>query len=258
MKKLMMFAAAMTIVGGAFAQNCAPVQRTCALVYYVKMNLRTSMGKGGVVGNNANVCAPGTAAIACVRVANYPYVINGIIYTCDCTCDSIGNALDNDGFVLWDPKWHTTVFIDSWTWTSHVIGKKTSAEVYWTLNAIEDRAVSANIDNAFTLYGAGFGVYNGHYYTGFSGYAAGTLMDPICQSVNISEDDDGCARAGYWYCDDGALLSADTEDDDLEPAPLFGKWAIKLNAAASKRYLANATLPVPNYVSWEQVEVDEN
>jgi len=236
MKKLMMFAAAMTIVGGAFAADCAPETKPCALVYYVKMNLRTSMGKGGTT-TSGSICEPGVTAIACVRFPNYPYVINGVIATCDCLCDSFLSA----DACLWDPKFKTPVAIDEWTWTIHVIGNKRTAEAYWDL-AASDVAVGG----AFELFGAGFGAFNGKYYTAFSGYAAGTLDNPICQrTLGTGNDAIDCASAGYWDCVEGNLVAP----GELEPAPLFGTWAIRLNPTASKRYLKDGYLPIPSYAA---------
>jgi len=233
MKKLMMFAAAMTIVGGAFAQNvgggtCTP-SGTCASVWAVKMNLRTTMGRTGKVA--PNLCAPGASG-NCIRFPNYPYVINGLLFECDCACDAFENAT----LELWSPRFKQEITVNTWTPVAHIIGNKKSAEIVWELEASDP---TIGVTGDFELVGAGFGTYNGKYYTSFSGYAAGVLVDPMCQAVDLDANALGCDPAGYWLCD-GTF-------DVTEPAPLFGTWAIKYNAAASKVYDANGKLPYPNW-----------
>ncbi|MCL2104975.1 MAG: hypothetical protein FWH21_07990 [Kiritimatiellaeota bacterium] len=230
MKKLMMFAAAMTIVGGAFAQ-CTPTQLDCALVYNVKLNLKTSMGK--VAGGSlASLCSPTVTTVACIRYPNYSYVIDGYIAICECECDSLA---DNAEVFSWNTKLRSIDPISVWEFdTLHVIGNQTQAETTWGMTGTDE------IIGDFSLTGAGFGKFKKsgvQYFTSFSGYAAGQLDQPVCL-IN-----DNCDPAGYWYCDD---LTANGFDDS-EEAPLFGTWAIKFNAAASKRYAIDAYLKVPSF-----------
>lgn len=223
MKKLMMFAAAMTIVGGAYA-TCSPTPTSCALVYNVKLNLKTSMGKG-TTGTSNSLCAPGNPG-ACVRFPNFSYVVDGYLAYCDCDCDGIMSANDN---VAWCTKLKSAVELD-FTWNYvHVIGNQAQAEALWALDG-ED-----SILGDFWLIGAGFGTYRKvtpRVFGSFSGYAVGEMIDPICLVVATSASTT-CALAGYWDCIDlTTLLFSDTDDS----APLFGSWAMKLNAAASKSY----------------------
>ena len=48
MKTLMLFAAALMVVGGAFAQCSDPVVSNCSLVYDFKASLKTTKGKYGI------------------------------------------------------------------------------------------------------------------------------------------------------------------------------------------------------------------
>ena len=229
MKKLMMFAAAMTIVGGAFAQCVIQPDVECAMVYNVKMNLRTVSGKTTtVITGSASDCDLGTEA-GCVRYPNFPYAVQGYLVTtdCDCTCDAISSA---EAF-LWAPRLKSTL-AGEFDWAIlHVLGKQNTAEAAWEFEGID------SVLGPMTLAGAGFGSYSktAAYgvgaYSAFSGSVVGALEEPAC----IAD----CLFAAYWLCDD---LGTALEDD---AGIIYGTWAMKLNASASKAYSKGARIPVP-------------
>jgi hypothetical protein len=120
----------------------------------------------------------------------------------------------------------------------HVIGNRAQAETVWTLEGDD------SVIGTFWLQGAGFGTFkrtNPAFFYSFSGYAAGELDEPICLVVNPAATQT-CDPAGYWECDDLTTLV------DGDSAPLFGSWAMKANAAASKVYVRGGGLKVPSWL----------
>ncbi|MCL1921157.1 MAG: hypothetical protein FWG50_08800 [Kiritimatiellaeota bacterium] len=244
MKKLMMFAAAMTIVGGAYAaptngdgsDGCS-LSLDCegALVYNVKMNLRTVSGKAGKTSHAISACEIGTD-VTCIRYPNFPYQVLGYLVACDCACDAIADA----EAVLWSPRLKSTL-LGEFDWELlHVLGTKKQAEAFWTFEGTD------NYLGPMELVGAGFGSYSasfskffGRPYLGFSGYVVGQLAEPVCLGVAAVED--GCEPAFYWFCEDMVL-------DNTEPSIIYGSWAMKLNTAASKKYWNGVVdIPTPSY-----------
>jgi hypothetical protein len=139
----------------------------------------------------------------------------------------------------WCTKLRSSVDLEFDWGYAHVIGNKGQAEATWAL-AGED-----SIIGEFWLVGAGFGTFkrtNPAFFFSFSGYAAGELDSPICLVLNPAATQN-CDPAGYWECDD--LTTPPTEGDG---APLFGSWAIKANAAASKVYVKGGGLKVPSWL----------
>jgi hypothetical protein len=118
----------------------------------------------------------------------------------------------------------------AFTWEFlHVLSRgQNRAEALWTFEATD------SVIGDLELRGAGFGNYSRTAvwgmgaFTSFSGMAVGTLAEPTCISATL------CAPAAYWECDDLTTLLTD------DPAVMYGTWAMKLNAAASKKYAANA------------------
>jgi len=216
MKKLMTFAAAMTIVGGAYAADCEmPTPDTgCAMVYNVKMNLKTVSGKKltGAAVYDKETCEL-TQDTDCIRFPNFPYRVQGYLVSCDCGCD----ILDGD-FVLWSAPLKSALCVEVTEGSfAHVLGKQNTAEIFFGLEG-EDSVLG---ELWLTL--VGFGTYSkkAGMYGGFNGLAVGQLAQPICIGV--------CADAEYWEC--GTLVLA---NDD--PSIIGGTWSMKYNPGASKAY----------------------
>ena len=234
MKKLMMFAAAMTIVGGAFAECEIPeITGTCALVYNVKMNLRTVYGKAssGQIANAAT-CEVDEFT-ACIRYPNLKYSVQGYLFTCDCECDAITEA----NSVLGGVNIKSALWVDEWEWELlHVLGNQTKAEAYWTLTGADSKM------GPLTLTGAGFGSYSkkSSLFTSFSGTVVGQLLEPKCVAA--------CEDAYYFWC--GTL-----EEDNTEASIIYGTWGMKLNSSYSKAYAKNQNLPATALPAWYYSEL---
>ncbi len=229
MKKLMMFAAAMTIVGGAFAQ-CADipvVTNNCALVYDVKLSVKTTVPKA-IAGSTINVpCADEeTVAEVCYRTPG-SLTLKGYLQACACDCESFLAAT----LTLWDTHAKAYVTVDSFAWDFlNVIGKKnTEAEGAWTMEIAGG-----------TLYGAGFGKWDGKAtparLSSMSGNFAGSVSAPQCDSEIT------CDAAIAYPCG-----NFDQGSSTLETAA-YGTWSIKYNKSLSKKEAAGEELPFPNYL----------
>jgi len=119
MKKLMMFAAAMTIVGGAYAQCADPVLENCMAVYNVKMNLKTVAFKG-----KAQECDDAI----CVRYPKVGLVLDGYLILCSCDCDGLTDA-DNATIFLGNKKLQSVLINDTFAFDwLHVLGNGKQAE----------------------------------------------------------------------------------------------------------------------------------
>ena len=222
MKKLMMFAAAMTIVGGAYASACGdPQTKTCALVYDFKANLKTTVAKAGYnKGDCEDVCyrTPGSVSL------------KGYLYSCEgCDCDTFVEGMVLDA-VAGKKNADYVIFQESPAWIIlNLIGKtRTQVETFW---AVE-------LTDGGILYMAGFGKTDKTgLITAINGSAVGYTVGPDC--INTSSCSEAPATA-YPLCD--------LESSYEVPTVGFGTWAIKYNKGWSKKVAEGASLPT--LVKW--------
>jgi len=211
MKKLMMFAAAMTIVGGAYAQCSDPVLENCMAVYNVKMNLKTVGFKTGKL----NSCDDAM----CVRWPKVGLVLEGYMVLCSCDCDGLTDA-DNATLFLGNKKLQSVLLNDTFAFDFlHVLGNGKQAEASWTYLSDTDYR---EIIGPMQLQGTGFGTFSPKYstYTAFSGGVTGHLLNPRCTA--------DCAdfeNSFYWLCDG--------TEDDSDASVIYGTWGMKVNTKAT-------------------------
>jgi hypothetical protein len=238
MKKLMMFAAAMTIVGGAFAA-CGDPEETpegnCAQAYDVKLSVKTTVpaALGGYT-ISANCGDSTNVAATCYRKVGKQSLV-GLIYTCDCECDAILSGT----FYLWNKK--AKVYeVDAGTVAFdfiQLIGKKQAdAEVAWQIVPDGTGTLGAG-----TLYASGFGKWDSKndLLKSASGNFAGIIDPPIC------DDALSCDAAIAFVCTD---LSAG--DSGLSTVA-FGTWSIKYSSSKSKKIAiteSNVEKYLPDYL----------
>jgi len=227
MKKLMMFAAAMTIVGGAFAEcNSNPtVTNNCALVYDVKITAKTTVGKylsGSVIATSG--CSSTTNPATCYRVLG-SVSLKGYYTSCSCDCEGF---LDPT-VVLWNPKAKVQILVGGWSWTLfNRIGKKsTDVEGFFT----------AGLESG-TLFGAGFGKWDSKYdrLTSISGNIVGYGTAPECATGN---------------CDASVAYPCGVTEGVEAPTAASGTWSLKYNKKQSANLAAGniENLDLPDYVS---------
>lgn len=237
MKRIMIAAAIAAIGAGAYADNCAPTPKT--LVYDVSMTVKTTKGVKASAGGGS-VCTPdaGGAAGGCtVLRAKDTTKFAGWIYDCVEAC----NTVETGTTVVWDSKRKVQLNDAAFTTTFlNVMGtKKKDAEWAWTFAGTASYADRGFGEQAYALTGAGYGKFNGRYYTSFSGNFAGTTG----ASFDLSKSNTTCCDPSQvWKCD---ALTALVDSDTVA----FGSWSIKYNASASKKYNKNGYLKVPNYVT---------
>ncbi len=214
MKKLMMFAAAVTIVGGAFAQCELPsVSNQCALVYTFKASVKTTVGKSKY--DCADVCYRNKGSKS----------FKGYLYVCSCLCEDF---LSNSALWFVDSKTKQE-FTGALYWSIlNRIGKKSmDAEGFWTGSA-EDDEVGTDVN----MYAAGFGKFDSKtgYLKSMSGNIVGSMSAPICEM--------DCATAlavAYPACE--------WDETDQVPTVLFGSWSISYNKKLSQKYFAGLWAP---------------
>ena len=244
MKKLMMFAAAMTIVGGAYAQCNDPeiILGDCMLTYNVKMNLRTVTGKG-YKAIQQNVCKEDEVEGGCIRFPRIGLTLDGYLFYCNCDCDLV----DADCLALGNKKLQTMLTgVDFAFEFIHILGNGKSAEASWALETTGD---AKGLIGPIELAGTGFGTFNtkNNIFTGFSGMTVGYLAEPQCIALN------DCEPAFYWLCD-GTM---DNEDASI----IYGTWGMKLNTkfsglkpAGNIGTLLKAAFPAWAYAQFDAME----
>lgn len=208
MKKLMMIAAAMTIVGGAYAQCSDPVEGTCSQVYDFKASLKTTVGKA----------ASGDCADLCYRTKS-SISLKGYLYDCDCGCDAFLTAT----LLAYDKK-ADEVYVGTPVWAFlNAIGKKsTDAEGLFDV---------AFAQGTFTA--GGFGTFDGKLgmLKSISGNIVGSLPGPVCE-VSCA---DGEPTVAYPACDFA-------EDYDVATVA-YGTFSLKYNKSLSAKYSAGTWVP---------------
>ena len=231
MKKLMMFAATMTIVGGAFAACSDPLptpETTCALVYDVKISVKTTVPKARTE-TEVIECEDDVTASICYRVTG-SRSFKGYLTNCDCDCTAFAGA----NLILWEPKAEAMITVDTvldWD-VLNLIGKK-GEDV--------EGAFSLDLDgNTYAdLYGAGFGKIDRK--TGIiksiSGDIVGVIPGPLCVDAECDTTD-----SVAFPCE---------EIGDADMTVAFGTWSVKYNKSQSQKLndLPGYEVPVPNYVN---------
>ena len=215
MKTLMLFAAALMVVGGAFAQCSDPVVSNCSLVYDFKASLKTTKGKA-YSGDCADVCYRDTSSKS----------FKGYIYACECECTNFLYAA-----------------------TLYAVEKKSGQEIYgvpyWMfLNAIGKKSMDAEglfvISSYYAVfYAAGHGKFEDNgLLKSMSGNLAGYMEPPYC----AEQCSDGEYAVAYPACSWQESYGVMT--------PAFGSWSIKYNKSLSSKYSQGLWVPpVPDFTS---------
>ena len=211
MKKLMMFAAAMTIVAGAYASDCGDCDDdcSCSLVYEFKASLKTTISKA----------VTGDCDSSCYRKCGSAK-LKGYLYVCDiCGCEGFAAMK----FVAQETKSDDFVFgnsvdggVDiSWK-ILNLIGKSdTDVEAYWS---VEDSS------SLWSFVAAGCGKYDekNERIKSISGDLVAMGPIPGCE---ISCEDD-VASSATLLCEDMAT--------DTENTIAYGSWSIKYHKKYSE------------------------
>ena len=213
MKKLMMFAAAMTIVGGAYASTCGDDctdDCSCSLVYEFKASLKTTIAKDIA----ATDCDSGTCYRKCGSAK-----IKGYLYYCGaCDCSALEGML----FVAKETKSDSYVFGNadagvSPTWEIlNLIGKKdTDVEALWSV---------ADQESGWSFTAAGCGSYDAKNdrIKSISGELVGKGPGPSCE---LSCDDSSASTV---------TLLCDLTDDDTSTIA-YGSWSMKFHKKYSEQ-----------------------
>lgn len=203
MKKLMMFAAAMTIVGGAFAQ-CGDLPDdpvlTCALVYDVKASLKTTTAKSDSVEQDCQdpltLCYRKLASLSA----------KGFIYNCGC-CLTEGSSL-----LIWFGKSDVAYDVKVSFPILNAIGK----------DGKDAEGILAFGSEDFTMMAAGFGKVKEYTLTSLSGQIGGIVMPPWC-SADCAE---GTPSVAIPFCE---FTSTYTVFDVAA-----GTWSMKYNKSLSE------------------------
>ena len=229
MKKLMAIAA-IAVSGAAVAANCSPITPvidTTPAVYNWKFTGKTTVGdyiKG--YHKDGSGCAPSPIDVLgeAIRVPG-SLAIQGYTYYCVPCCGTFAEAPDYEVFYFTKPYKDALIGGVNTSFVN-VIGKKAKdVEVYGILDGVTTAATSAE---AYSLTYAGFGKYDLKNFrvSSASGNFAGLKAMPHYLKVA------GCPEAVYWDCTGSVYLSGN-------PAIAYGKWSVKYNSTASKKYGKN-------------------
>lgn len=220
MKKLMMFAAAMTIVGGAYAACTLPVvSNDCALVYSMKVSLKGTTSKVKVDCDEV-----------CYRVKGSKS-LKGYLYVCSCACEDF---MDTASLWLQDKKYDAVLEGPiSWMFLNRFGKSESDAEGFWSASL--ENSVDSESD-AFMyaiLYGAGFGKFDSDngLLKNMSGNVVGYQAAPFCEK--------DCELGSYAI----AYPACDWEETDEVPSAVYGTWSISLDKKASEKYYNGTWAP---------------
>lgn len=224
MKKIIALAA-IAAVGAAFGACEGPVEpANCVFAYSVSLSGKSTVAKSATVKESA--CE---SNVVCYR-KSASFKAKGYIYgtttaeqgecgETGCGCNEFADVTS----YIWNTK--TLEKMGDFTFTSLArIGsatfkKATTVEVVGSLDAL-------------TL--AGFGKYDAkkNYLKSASGYFAGTLAIPKCESCtyNAQVCEDQCDTT-----DSSAFKICAEEDSDVDAVPAYGKWTVKYNKSAAKK-----------------------
>ena len=238
MKKLMMFVAAMTIVGGAYASTCNECDDCgCSLVYDFKASLKTGAAKG-----SNDSCNP-TCYRTCSKLNLVGYFLN--CEACDC------EAFKAMTFTAINKKtkgYYFDTVAPEWTLLNQMGKKNTEVEAYWTATGeLTGGGCEETPDGrTITIIAAGCGKIKKSTDCGVNG-----VIDSISGSVvgfgtgpSCAADCSACGEVSedtismvYPLCDE-----VEAEADTV----YYGTWSMKYNAKKSKKG-CNSCDGKPNY-----------
>lgn len=232
MKKLMMFAAAMTIVGGAYAQCGEPLPvGECALVYDIKISLKTTKANEGSA--QQIPCGEEIGALCYRTVSSVTW--KGFLSACGCDCVSFQDA----DVYIWNDKteeYITDVLGAKIDWqVLNLIGKKgTDVEAFWVAGGNDTGATIEEMPAI--LVAAGFGKWDADEYrvSSISGNIVAKLPPPQCAGVL-------CADATAEPC------SELDQDNQTYYTVGSGTWSMKYNKKASQKSADTGDLPWPKW-----------
>ena len=251
MKKLMIAAAAAAMVGGAFAGGLCndEVGSSGCAVYNVKFTLKTldaklSKVKGGDCGDDDK----------CVYLDNATRKIDGIIWDCAATCDTL-NA-DAMNVALWEVKskmgvgdllsFDTTnkVFVANnlpFSFINRYSKKANKVQALWKLEDLDLTNKAGVGAGSVTIAAAGFGSFDAkkEIVKSLSGNAVGFFTQALTTKYAECGDPkvvDLCTEFTDW-CTDG---------EATEALAASGTWSVKYNASLSKGTKSLRSI-VPSY-----------
>ena len=242
MKKLIIAAAAVAMVGGVYAASgCNPKvnpQADTAWVYNWKFVGKTTDGVLKTTDGIAAGCLVGAIAgkMEAIRVPA-SLKIQGYTVKCNPTCLDVEEAAfvgnsKNEGEAFWITKPTKGCFANAPAGVSfkfgNVIGR--SAGKYELVG--EFKGLESFNGERYELIFAGQGAYNKDKgrVTSVSGNFAGVMVVPHYH-VYVKELH-GCPEATVWDCAGYDFLNI----DDHKETAAFGKWSMKYNATASKNF----------------------
>ena len=200
-----------------------PGPEYCALVYNVKVSLKTTVAKSAVTRYECE-----DDELVCYREPGRMNLI-GYLYSCDCSCAGLIN-----GYVtLWDKKTKNFFIYDDYlSWlVINIIGKKANkVEASWMTGPMVQPNTLAP-GNGFLLspylLGSGFGSFDTkkRIVKNISGAVAGYGMPPFCLDVDCSDYPSGAFICDDMYSDLWAYM----------PTVFFGSWKMQFSSSLSKK-----------------------
>ena len=238
MKKLMLAALAVAAVAGVEAACTPGVTPTVKLptwAYTWKFTGKTTDGAlvKGVEASRTGTCTPGSIGGIPDCAIRIPASLNiqGYTYTCEPCCGGFAE-FDKETFYItkpgkdWlvDDKGVSIAF-------ANVIGKKAKeVEIAGTFTG-----ETADSGEKYEFVFAGLGKYDlkNQRVSSASGNFAGSKMVPHYRVFDVTIG--GCPEANIWNCDA-------TDYAGAPESVAFGKWSVKFNSSAAKKYSKDGAL----------------
>ena len=234
--------AAVLAAGAAFGA-CEYVAKDTAWVYKWKFTGKTTYGaKPSKVKSTANLCGyNGKSAATCVVRCPASLKIEGYTWICSPGCGSDSfETISEVNEVFWQKKPVKAAFSGGVaTEICNIIGKKADKCEIGGNATFKEFCNGAAPGGLYKFTYAGLGKYDkrNNRVKSASGNFAGNVIEPVVI--------DGCdpIPMGFWEC--GTLNSV---CDNCIPTVIYGKWSVKYQKSASKKYLRNGR--IPKYPAW--------
>jgi len=245
MKKIIIATLAAMTGFSAIGSACAPAPTPdTAWVYKWQFKGKTTTGKA--LKTVSSACGPTTSECAYRVPASLK--IQGYTYACSpqsCIDGSLGfeTIFAEANEVFWMTKPYKSSFAGGVTFeVVNLIGKNKKKVEVGGLTKLSDE-----FNTDWNLNFAGLGKYktsNGGHISSVSGNFAGYASKALYVNPKLC----GAVTAGVWECDTMTLVCEE------RPTVCFGKWSVKFQRSASKKYLSGKAVKLPAWVKARNVE----
>lgn len=237
-KKMKKIVVTMMMALGAFATAfgaCEYVKKDTAWVYKWKFSGKTTYGTKAKTVQSTGNC--GYSGPVCSVRCKASLKIEGYTWVCSPGCGDQFGQFSEVNEVFWSKKpGKFSLAGGVQNEIMHIIGAKAKQ------GEVAGQVEFEGDDRIYKFTYAGLGKYDKK--KGRLTSASGTFAGYAYPNT--------CAATGYWDCESLKLLCEDTE-----PTVVYGKWSVKYQKSASKKYANHGQLPkIPHWATMKNLEAE--